>query len=368
MDDPRDHAIASPRFDETDATSRLRVLFVTFEPGMGGPQRWLDDVLRDEAFCAVIDARVWHVADLYRGALGKLRLLRECARQLRQHRPQRVYLSHDLNVAALTAFCFRVLGAPHILVHSHNARYYDDESHWKPRLYRAMVRHCSDSHIALSPEAAIAMYGNPPGPWTQIADFIDFDKLWRESGQHPDRQRDGVFTFGCVGRLCHQKNQELAIRALAEVRKAGAQARLLLLGEGPLEHSYRELARELQLGNAVEFVGNVDNVGVWYRHVFDALLVPSCFEGQGRIVGEAQLFGLPVIVSAGVPQVAFLDDTDVNRVDGFDVESWVAAMARTVVAVRPSSDPRVDTARGHPTLSMTAGVRALVATINRLPD
>lgn len=344
---------------------RLRVLFVTFEAGVGGPQRWLDDVLEDETFQAAIDARVWNVEDLYRGEWGKFRLLRECRRQLRMHQPQRVYLSHDLNVAALAVVCFRVLGAPRTLVHSHNARYYDDEKGWKPRLYRALVRASTDTRIALSPEAAVAMYGDPPGTWAQIADFIDFEKLWRESEQPPGRRHDDIYTFGCVGRLCHQKNQELVIRAIAAVRDSGVAARLLLLGAGPMEQSFRELVHTLRLGDAVEFVGNADCIGSWYRHAFDALVVPSRFEGQGRMVAEAQLFGLPVIASAAVPEMAYLRKDERILMQGLELHEWTGVMQRLATVRPPRAAPDLRAALAHASLSMSSGIPALVETIQR---
>jgi len=351
--------------DEAHDAGRLRVLFVTFEPGMGGPQRWLEDVLRDVSFRAAIDARVWHVEDHYRGALGKMRLLRECARQLHVHRPQRVYLSHDLNVAALVACGFGLLGAPCILVHSHNARFYANESHWKPRLYRSLVRRFSHKRIAFSHESAIAMFGEAPGQWIQLAAFIDFKKLWSESDRPPERKpRTDVYTFGCVGRLCHQKNQELAIRAMAAIRTNEFTSRLLLLGEGPLEPAYRALVQQLGIGNEVEFIGNVENVGAYYRHVLDAMLVPSRFEGQARIVAEAQLFGVPVIGAPAIPEMAYLRTQDRIRMPDLDVGGWSKAMLDLAARGADKTKNNLEAACRHDILSMHAGVRKLISVLS----
>lgn len=344
-----------------------RVLFVTFEAGIAGPQRWLDDVLRDADFRRAVDAQVWHVEDRYRGIAGKLKLFRECARRLRAHAPTCVYISHDLNVAALTGCFFRILGARNIVVHSHNASYFANPRAWKPTAYRAMVRRACTLRVALSPESAIAMYGDPPGSWTQLADFIDFEGMWHRSADVPALAETpgATHTFACIGRLCDQKHQDLAIEALARLNRTGAQARLLLLGDGPNRGALEQLANSLGIHDKVIFLGNVDNVSPYYRHVIDTLLVPSRYEGQGRIVAEAQLFDVPVIVSPGLPEVAFLGEAGVMRMDGLGVDAWAREMAAIQAAPARPRSARLLEACAHPVLSMKAGVQSLIDVITR---
>jgi glycosyltransferase involved in cell wall biosynthesis len=66
-------------------------------------------------------------------------------------------------------------------------------------------------------------------------------------------QRNGRPTFATIGRLERYKGHHRVLAALPEVLRLEPSARLLIVGSGPYEASLREQARELDLGDAVEF-------------------------------------------------------------------------------------------------------------------
>jgi glycosyltransferase involved in cell wall biosynthesis len=100
-----------------------------------------------------------------------------------------------------------------------------------------------------------------------------------------------------AGRLCDQKAQDRAIRALPHV----GGARLVLAGGGPNETSLRELSRTLEVDDRVHFVGILshDEIGDLLGAV-DMLVFPSLWETFGFAAVEAAMAGVP-IVAADLP-------------------------------------------------------------------
>jgi glycosyltransferase involved in cell wall biosynthesis len=110
---------------------------------------------------------------------------------------------------------------------------------------------------------------------------------------------------GAVGSLLQLKGYDLLLEAFAMVRRDGrADARLVVLGEGPERQALAATARRLGLAEAVRFAGFVpDPLPVMAR--FDVLAVPSSSEGCPRSVLEAMFLGCPVAAFAvgGLPEL-----------------------------------------------------------------
>lgn len=123
---------------------------------------------------------------------------------------------------------------------------------------------------------------------------------WQPRDKRAARKRLGVDpakpAIVVVGRLAHQKGQDLAIRALPAVRIHVPDAELYLVGDGPDREAYAEKADE-----AVHFVGKVDDPSDWYSSA-DIVLVPSRWEGMPLVVLEAMAAGAAIVATdvAGV--------------------------------------------------------------------
>jgi glycosyltransferase involved in cell wall biosynthesis len=102
----------------------------------------------------------------------------------------------------------------------------------------------------------------------------------------------GPVLIAC-GRLTEPKDYPTLLRALALVRQRH-QARLIILGDGPLGPSLRELAGNLGLDDAVSFNGYVDNP---YAYVSRATIfvLSSLWEGFPLVVAEALACGVAIV-------------------------------------------------------------------------
>lgn len=118
--------------------------------------------------------------------------------------------------------------------------------------------------------------------------------------------------FIVVGRFVSKKAPDLCIKAFAKVHEQFQQARLTMVGEGPLMEACQKLAKDLNIQNAITFTGALSPI-----EVAQALQQSSCFiqhsikctsgdaEGTPLSVMEAGASGLPVVASAhaGIPQI-----------------------------------------------------------------
>lgn len=114
----------------------------------------------------------------------------------------------------------------------------------------------------------------------------------------------GARVLLAVGRLERQKGLDVALRALAAVRREHADAHLLVLGEGTRRTELEALRAELGLQGAVHLPGRVGDVGAWLRRA-ELLLHPARWEGFGLALLEAMLCAKPVVAArvSSVPEI-----------------------------------------------------------------
>ena len=105
-----------------------------------------------------------------------------------------------------------------------------------------------------------------PARWTVVHNGVDLERF-RPAG--PDDAAglpaelgipSGVPVAALVGHMRIGKGQDVAVRAWPEVLAAEPDARLLLVGNGPLEDDLRRLARDLGVESRVVFAGVRDDV------------------------------------------------------------------------------------------------------------
>lgn len=314
----------------SEPQSRTRVLIVTFAEGIGGPQQHVAALCGHAALREHCALRVWHVPDRYRGMGGKWRLWRELRARLAAQPVDWVYLNLDLSLAFWMCLCLRLGGMQRVLLHAHAAEFGSPRAGWRQDLFRRAVARWSRHALAVSPEAARAMFG-ARADVEIMPSLIDFDALHAAAAAASAAPRAG-FVFGFVGRLVREKNLQVAIRALSLLVARGAAAEIVVVGEGEAGAEWQALARSLDVADRVHFVGALASPAPAYAHRFDALLLPSLREGQARVLAEAQAFGLPVLASVGIPGSAWLwpDSRSQAELPVRDPQAWSVAMQRLI--------------------------------------
>ena len=113
-------------------------------------------------------------------------------------------------------------------------------------------------------------------------------------------------TFLCIGRLNEQKGHLLLLDAFAHLVESGAQARLVLAGDGELRGEIESRIAALGILDWVEITGWIDEAGVRQRiRECRAVVLSSFAEGLPMVLMEALALGRPVIATsiAGIPEL-----------------------------------------------------------------
>jgi teichuronic acid biosynthesis glycosyltransferase TuaC len=109
-----------------------------------------------------------------------------------------------------------------------------------------------------------------------------------------------------VGNLKPVKGLHVLLEAFSQVVNQVPEARLVLVGDGPLRSALMGQARESGLEGKVAFVGRrpPDEIPLWIN-ASDVLVLPSISEGFGAVVLEAMGCGKPVVATdvAGVSEI-----------------------------------------------------------------
>lgn len=307
----------------------LRVLHIQKTDGIGGSERHIVDL------CAGLRARgaeariLWLAARAH--ALETLQAL--CRRQgvpfhrlpirtdcdprlchtirasLRQAPPQIVHL--HLIHATLHGI-LAAIGTPHAIV----ATRHGTERYQRLPWFRILARLCdARSTRVIAPSEWVARYtrrwdGTPTTKLRVIPHGIDPEPFDRAARARPSASRDGC-VITAIARLHPSKDHATLIEAFAVVTQRHRQARLQIVGDGPLRGRLEHQAART-LGSAVadgrlRFLGERAEIPEILGDS-DIVILPGAREGFGLAALEAMAAGLPVIAPAGGALPELIED------------------------------------------------------------
>jgi rhamnosyl/mannosyltransferase len=158
----------------------------------------------------------------------------------------------------------------------------------------------------------------PLGIDTRLAAAADLAEVQILRQQFPD----GMVL--AVGRLVPYKGFDILIRAMKRI-----DAKLLLIGTGPLDEELRQLAISEGVGEKVLMPGRVDDIRPYFAAA-SIFVLPSVTRAEafGIVQMEAMAAGTPVIntnIDSGVPEVSIHGQTGITVPPG-DVSALSNAM------------------------------------------
>ncbi len=163
-----------------------------------------------------------------------------------------------------------------------------------------------------------------------IRNAVDFDRFVHlNKDKKQMRQELGIpqdaYVVGQVGRFDEQKNPKFTLAVFDEMQKKYDNCYLLLIGRGNLESELRERIKELGVEDKVKMLVNRDDVPE-LMNAMDVFVLPSRYEGFGIVLIEAQIVGLPCVVSDNVPKAVYQSKNITCLSLNDPVESWVKAL------------------------------------------
>lgn len=131
-----------------------------------------------------------------------------------------------------------------------------------------------------------------------------------------------------IGRLVFYKNLETVFRAFAKVIQVIPDAKLIVVGDGPMRTTWEEAVEELGIRRYVRFCGLVSHerkLNLLKRSAF--LVQPSTVEGFGIVVLEAFACKKPVLASdIGALREIISDGSDGFLINPMSEHEWASKM------------------------------------------
>lgn len=220
------------------------------------------------------------------------------------------------------------MGIEKRIVHFHNTEVLGNSiNRILTNIHREEVNRIASTKIACSKEAGLFAYGINSGFEIINNSFQISDFQYDEEARNAVRMEMGLtdsFVIGTTGRLAKQKNQSYLINLLPELLKEKPNTKFVIVGEGPLERSFKKQVVALGVKNKVIFTGARTDISR-ILSAFDVFAFPSLFEGLGISLVEAQANALPCVISDQIPSRAIVSKSVLieplsNR------EAWVKSL------------------------------------------
>lgn len=158
----------------------------------------------------------------------------------------RIVHSNMNTLSVFPLFAAWIAGVPVRILHNHSTTSkLEIKRNILKLILRPLARLFANRYFACSRLAANWMYGKNmvnKGKVVIIHNAIDLDKFTfnqeKRKALRKELSLEGKFVIGHVGRFAFVKNHEFLIDVFAEVVKENLEARLILLGDGPLKNIF----------------------------------------------------------------------------------------------------------------------------------
>ncbi len=179
---------------------------------------------------------------------------------------------------------------------------------WKNHLANRVLARWTDQFISNSTSAITFVEqktGVSEARFTRIDNPVEVDQFLNSAAPEEDqaalRAEWGLLPedrlIGCVARLHEQKGHTYLLRAMRQVIDRVPEARLVLVGDGPLRESLEAEARDLGVAHRVVFCGYDRRLQLIYS-LLEAKVLASLWEGSPLVLVQAMLAGVPVVATA----------------------------------------------------------------------
>ena len=231
-----------------------------------------------------------------------------------------------------------------VIVHTvHGFAFHDQEPRWRQVLFLNLERlasHWCQKMIFISQplldwglkehivprEKTVKIYSG-----IQLEHFHPVDRDEKNRIREKWKLRPEEAVIGIVSKLWEGKGHATLIEAVKELTKDIKDVRLVIVGEGYLQDELVKQVDRLGLGDRVLFTGFQMDVSEIIA-TFDVAVLPSFFEGMGRVILEAMAMAKPVVASrvGGIPDLVE-DGRNGFLVQPGDVKALAAAIKRLLI-------------------------------------
>lgn len=216
--------------------------------------------------------------------------------------------SHTLLNNGINLAIFKKLGAKVRISHAHSTNSYKKDS-FVTRIYeklmKNMIKNNATDYVACGEAAGKYLYGEKlfERKGIVINNGIDFDKFaFSKDSRDEVRKELGLkdeFVVGNISRLDKVKNHSFLLEVFSQVVSIEPNSKLLIVGQGDELENIKDKIEMLKLKDKVILTGprtDVDRI----INAMDVAVYPSLFEGLPVSPIEAQINGVPCVLSKNI--------------------------------------------------------------------
>jgi glycosyltransferase involved in cell wall biosynthesis len=148
-----------------------------------------------------------------------------------------------------------------------------------------------------------------------------------------------IITIGAIARFDKNKGFDYLIKALKNLSTTTSiEFQLKIAGSGDMEFNLKELAKNLQLSDKIEFCGWIENKEDFFKKI-DIFCLPSLNETFGIVLLEAMKYKTPIIATnCDGPQEIIRHETDGLLVTLHPLDSLDQRISTTIVKLVSSDN------------------------------
>lgn len=211
------------------------------------------------------------------------------------------------------------------IMHCHNSKCQHEKIH---EILLPVFKRMYTQAFSCSTLAGDWIFGK--GRFTVISNGFEIENYKFHSQKREQYRRlmklEDCFVLGYVGRLNYQKNPWFVIKSFEKYAESAPGARLLMVGNGSERKEIEEYVSRSPYRDRIIIYGESNDVA-GLLSAMDLFLFPSRYEGLGISAAEAQISGLPCIVSEHVPRdVQVGDNIRFLPISETDITLWVKTM------------------------------------------
>lgn len=247
----------------------------------------------------------------------------------KQHKEYKIIHGHIGSSAAIYLKIAKKYGL-FTIAHSHSAGFGEGLKGLMYRIFSYPTRFIADYFFACSENAGISRYGkkvvNNKSKFSVLNNAIDIDEYAFSQTVREKKAKElnleNKFVIGHVGRFDKAKNQEYLVEIFKIIVQKDEDAILLLVGDGELKSYIVEKVKNYNLEEKVIFTGVRSDVNELMQ-VMDVFAFPSIYEGLPVTLIEAQVAGLPCIISDSITdEVCITNLVEKLHISELNIKFW----------------------------------------------